>query len=104
MKHLGPLALFAALTIAWTWPLSLHLGNAIPGDPEKPVITSGVRLGTPAGTTRGFGVAEFKEIAGMIVEVVESVGAKGEEGDAAVEARIRERARALCHRFPIYNA
>ena len=76
--------------------------NAIPGDPEKPVITSGVRLGTPAGTTRGFGKAEFKDIAEMIIEVVEAIGAKGDEGDAAVEARIRDRARALCRKFPIY--
>ena len=77
--------------------------NAIPGDPEKPVITSGIRLGTPAGTTRGFGVAEFKEVAGLIIEVLDGIAAKGEEGDPAIEASVRERARALCHRFPIYN-
>ncbi len=78
--------------------------NAIPFDPEKPFVTSGVRLGTPAGTTRGFGVAEFKYVAEMIVEVLDGIAAKGEEGDPAVEARVRERATALCHRFPIYQS
>jgi glycine hydroxymethyltransferase len=78
--------------------------NAIPFDPEKPFVTSGVRLGTPAGTTRGFGKAEFKDVAEMIVEVLDGIATKGEEGDQAVEARVRERAKALCHRFPIYNS
>ena len=76
--------------------------NAIPFDTEKPAITSGVRLGTPAGTTRGFGVAEFKEIGKLIVEVVEAVAKHGEEGDAAVEASVRARVGELCRRFPIY--
>jgi glycine hydroxymethyltransferase len=76
--------------------------NAIPFDTEKPAITSGVRLGTPAGTTRGFGVAEFKEIGKLIVEVVEAVAKHGEEGDAAVEASVRARVAELCRRFPIY--
>jgi glycine hydroxymethyltransferase len=76
--------------------------NAIPFDTEKPAITSGVRLGTPAGTTRGFGVAEFKEIGKLIVEVVDAVAKHGEEGDAAVEASVRTRVGELCRRFPIY--
>jgi glycine hydroxymethyltransferase len=76
--------------------------NGVPFDTEKPAITSGVRLGSPAGTTRGFGVAEFKEISNLIVEVIDAVAAKGEEGDAAVEASVAARARDLCHRFPIY--
>jgi glycine hydroxymethyltransferase len=76
--------------------------NGVPFDTEKPAITSGVRLGSPAGTTRGFGVAEFKEIGNLIVEVIDAVAAKGEEGDAAVEASVAARARDLCHRFPIY--
>jgi glycine hydroxymethyltransferase len=77
--------------------------NAIPFDTEKPAITSGIRLGSPAGTTRGFGPAEFKEIGKLIVEVVEAVAAKGEEGDPAVEASVAARVADLCKRFPIYQ-
>jgi glycine hydroxymethyltransferase len=78
--------------------------NAIPGDPEKPAITSGIRLGSPAGTTRGFGAAEFRDIGKMIVEVVDSIsGRNSEEGDAAVEEAVRNRVLALCRRFPIYQ-
>jgi glycine hydroxymethyltransferase len=76
--------------------------NAIPFDTEKPAITSGVRLGTPAGTTRGFGVSEFKEIGKLIVEVVDAVAKKGEAGDPEVEASVRSRVADLCGRFPIY--
>jgi glycine hydroxymethyltransferase len=76
--------------------------NAIPFDTEKPAITSGIRLGTPAGTTRGFGPAEFKEIGKLIVEVVDAVAKKGEAGDAEVEASVRSRVADLCRRFPIY--
>jgi glycine hydroxymethyltransferase len=77
--------------------------NAIPYDPEKPFVTSGIRLGTPAGTTRGFGVAEFQEIGRLIVEVIDSVSGKNsEEGDPAVEAAVAKKVRALCERFPIY--
>ncbi|MGZ5986904.1 MAG: serine hydroxymethyltransferase [Caulobacteraceae bacterium] len=77
--------------------------NAIPYDPEKPFVTSGIRLGTPAGTTRGFGVAEFQEIGRLIVEVIDSVSGKNsEEGDPAVEAAVASKVRALCERFPIY--
>ncbi|MGA0925018.1 MAG: serine hydroxymethyltransferase, partial [Lutimaribacter sp.] len=63
--------------------------NGIPFDPEKPTVTSGVRLGTPAGTTRGFGEAEFRQIADWIVEVVDGLAANGEDGNAEVEARVR---------------
>jgi glycine hydroxymethyltransferase len=77
--------------------------NAIPFDTEKPAITSGIRLGSPAGTTRGFGPAEFKEIGKLIVEVVDAVAKKGEDGDAAVEASVAARVGELCRRFPIYN-
>ena len=76
--------------------------NAIPFDTEKPAITSGVRLGTPAGTTRGFGISEFKEIGKLIVEVVDAVAKKGETGDPEVEASVRSRVADLCRRFPIY--
>jgi glycine hydroxymethyltransferase len=77
--------------------------NAIPFDPEKPFVTSGIRLGTPAGTTRGFGVAEFQEIGKLIVEVVDSISGKNsDEGDAAVEAAVARKVEALCERFPIY--
>jgi len=76
--------------------------NAIPFDTEKPAITSGVRLGTPAGTTRGFGVAEFRDIGKMIAEVIDGLAAKGEEGDPAVEESVKNRVLELCRRFPIY--
>ena len=76
--------------------------NGIPFDTEKPTITSGVRLGTPAGTTRGFGEAEFRLIADWIVEVVDGLAANGEEGNAEVEAAVRAKVEALCEKFPIY--
>jgi glycine hydroxymethyltransferase len=76
--------------------------NAVPFDPAKPMVTSGVRLGTPAGTTRGFGVAEFQTVGRLILEVLTALKASP-EGDAAVEARVREDVRALCARFPIYG-
>jgi glycine hydroxymethyltransferase len=75
--------------------------NAVPFDTEKAVITSGVRLGSPAGTTRGFGTAEFREIGKLIVEVVDAV-AKNESGDAQVEQSVARRVSELCTRFPIY--
>jgi len=77
--------------------------NAVPFDTEKPAITSGVRLGSPAGTTRGFGVGEFREIGELIVEVVDALGQKGEDGDPGVENSVRERVRVLCNKFPIYR-
>jgi glycine hydroxymethyltransferase len=76
--------------------------NGIPFDTEKPTITSGVRLGTPAGTTRGFGEEEFRQIARWIVEVVDGLAANGEEGNGAVEAKVKAEVEALCQRFPIY--
>ncbi len=77
--------------------------NGIPYDPEKPMITSGVRLGSPVGTTRGFGTAEFREIGLMIGEIVNGIMKNGEAGDGQVEARVKEQATALCRRFPIYG-
>jgi glycine hydroxymethyltransferase len=76
--------------------------NGIPFDPEKPMVTSGIRLGSPAGTTRGFGVAEFQEVGRMISEVLAGLAKNGEEGNADVEAKVRAEAIALCDRFPIY--
>jgi glycine hydroxymethyltransferase len=77
--------------------------NGIPFDPEKPTITSGVRLGTPAGTTRGFGVAEFRFVGKLINEVLSGLAENGEAGNGAVEASVRERVIELCGRFPIYG-
>ncbi len=77
--------------------------NGIPFDPEKPMVTSGLRLGTPAGTTRGFGEAEFRDIADMIIEVIDGIAANGEDGNGAVEAAVKAKAEALCARFPIYD-
>ena len=77
--------------------------NGIPNDPLPPVKTSGIRVGTPAGTTRGFGTAEFREIGNMVADVLDGLAKKGEKGDAEVEAAVRERVRALCARFPIYK-
>ena len=76
--------------------------NGVPFDPQKPAVTSGVRLGTPAGTTRGFGADEFRDIGRMIVEVLDGLAKNGDAGDAQVENRVREEAVALCRRFPIY--
>jgi len=76
--------------------------NGIPFDPEKPTITSGVRLGTPAGTSRGFGIAEFRQIGEMIAEVLDVLSQKGVEADAAVEASVRDKVKRLISRFPIY--
>ena len=76
--------------------------NGIPFDPEKPFVTSGIRLGTPAGTTRGFGEAEFRQIADWIVEVVDGLAANGEEGNGAVEAAVKAKVEALCEGFPMY--
>lgn len=77
--------------------------NGVPFDPEKPMVTSGIRLGAPAGTTRGFGEAEFRDVGRMIAEVLEGLAKNGEAGNGAVEAKIKEEATALCKRFPIYS-
>ncbi len=77
--------------------------NGIPFDPEKPFVTSGVRLGTPAGTTRGFGEAEFREIGQLIAEVLDGLkAANSDEGNAAVEAAVKKKVVALTDRFPLY--
>jgi glycine hydroxymethyltransferase len=77
--------------------------NGIPFDSEKPTVTSGVRLGTPAGTTRGFGVAEFTEIGELIVEVVDGLAANGAEDNGAVEAKVKAQVARLCAGFPLYQ-
>lgn len=77
--------------------------NGIPFDPEKPFVTSGIRLGTPAGTTRGFGQGEFREIGRLIVEVLDGLrSSNSDDGNAEVEARVKEKVIALTDRFPIY--
>jgi glycine hydroxymethyltransferase len=78
--------------------------NGVPFDPEKPTITSGIRLGTPAGTTRGFGIAEFQEIGRLIIEVMDGLTENGPDRNDAVEASVRRRVAALTERFPIYQA
>jgi glycine hydroxymethyltransferase len=77
--------------------------NGIPFDTEKPTITSGVRLGTPAGTTRGFGETEFRQIGRWITRVVDGLAASGEEGNAEAEAAVKAEVADLCSRFPIYQ-
>jgi len=77
--------------------------NGIPFDPEKPTITSGIRLGTPAGTTRGFGVSEFRQIGDMIADVLDVLSQNGVEQESSVEAAVREKAKRLVARFPIYQ-
>ncbi|MEM1133335.1 MAG: serine hydroxymethyltransferase [Pseudomonadota bacterium] len=77
--------------------------NGVPFDPLPPLKTSGIRIGSPAGTTRGFGPAEFRAIADMIADVLDGLREKGEAGDPAVEADVRARVEALCDRFPIYS-
>ena len=76
--------------------------NGVPFDPEKPTVTSGIRLGSPAGTTRGFMEDEFRQIADWIIEVVDGLAANGEDGNAEVEAKVKAEVEALCGRFPIY--
>ncbi|MDW4551706.1 serine hydroxymethyltransferase, partial [Defluviimonas sp. D31] len=76
--------------------------NGVPFDPEKPFVTSGIRLGAPAGTTRGFGEAEFRQIARLIIEVVDGLAANGEDGNGAVEAKVKAEVATLCARFPLY--
>ncbi|NDV99969.1 serine hydroxymethyltransferase [Salipiger sp. PrR002] len=77
--------------------------NAIPNDPQKPFVTSGIRLGTSAGTTRGFREAEFELIGSLILRVIDALS-HNPEGDAEVEAKVRAEVRALCDDFPIYSA
>lgn len=77
--------------------------NGVPFDPEKPMVTSGVRLGTPAGTTRGFGQAEFRQVGEMIVEVLDGLAANRDD-NTTIESAVRARVEELCRRFPIYPA
>jgi glycine hydroxymethyltransferase len=76
--------------------------NGIPFDPEKPTVTSGIRLGSPACTTRGFGIAEFRQVGDLIGEVVDVLSQKGVEEDSLVEGAVRGKVRRLLDRFPIY--
>ena len=77
--------------------------NGIPFDPEKPTVTSGIRLGTPAGTTRGFGIAEFRQVGDMIVEVLDVLSQKGTSEDSLTEGAVRDKVKTLILRFPIYQ-
>ncbi|WP_425104099.1 serine hydroxymethyltransferase [Ancylobacter sp.] len=77
--------------------------NGIPFDPEKPMVTSGVRLGTPAGTSRGFGVAEFQQVGDMIAEVLDVLSQKGVDEDSLVEAAVRGKVADLLARYPLYS-
>ena len=76
--------------------------NGIPFDPQKPFVTSGVRLGTPAATSRGFGVSEFAKVGQLIVETLDGLAAHGEPGNGEVEAKVRADVAELTRRFPIY--
>jgi len=76
--------------------------NGVPFDPEKPTVTSGLRLGSPAGTTRGFKETEFRQIGNWIVEVVDGLAANGADGNEAVEAKVRSEVAQMCDRFPLY--
>jgi glycine hydroxymethyltransferase len=78
--------------------------NGIPFDTEKPTITSGIRLGSPAGTTRGFGEVEFRQIGDWITRVVDGLAANGEDGNTRSRQQVRAEVEALCERFPIYPA
>ena len=77
--------------------------NGIPFDPEKPSVTSGIRLGTPAGTTRGFGIAEFRQVGDLAADVLDALSAKGSDEDAQAEAAVRDKVKRLVARFPIYG-
>jgi glycine hydroxymethyltransferase len=76
--------------------------NGIPFDPEKPTITSGIRIGSPAATSRGFGVAEFTRVGELVVEALDGLAKNGESGNAGVEAVVRDKVAELTRRFPIY--
>jgi glycine hydroxymethyltransferase len=76
--------------------------NGVPFDPEKPMVTSGIRLGTPAATSRGFGVAEFKKVGELIVETLDGLAKNGDEANASVEESVKQRVHELTRRFPIY--
>jgi glycine hydroxymethyltransferase len=77
--------------------------NGIPFDPEKPMVTSGIRLGTPAAPTRGFGSTEFKQVGDMIVEVLAVLSQMGVDEESLIEAAVRDKVKTLLGRFPIYQ-
>jgi glycine hydroxymethyltransferase len=77
--------------------------NAVPNDPEKPAITSGIRVGTPAATSRGFREAEFRQVAELMVEVLDGLKQNGEDNNGAIERAVRDKVKALTARFPIYQ-
>jgi glycine hydroxymethyltransferase len=77
--------------------------NGVPFDPEKPMVTSGVRLGTPVGTTRGFGADEFTRIGNLILKVLDGLAANGPDGNGKIEAEVKDEVLALCRRFPVYG-
>ena len=76
--------------------------NGIPFDPEKPFVTSGIRVGTPAATSRGFGTAEFEQVGSLIARTLDGLAEAGEAGNAAAEASVRDEVKAIVARFPIY--
>ena len=76
--------------------------NGVPFDPEKPAVTSGIRLGTPAATSRGFGLAEFKKVGELIAETLDGLAKNGDTGNASVEAKVKAEAQQLTGRFPVY--
>jgi glycine hydroxymethyltransferase len=76
--------------------------NGVPFDPQKPMVTSGIRLGSPAATSRGFGTAEFAKVGRLIVETLDGLAVNGESGNVAVEAKVRSHVAELTRRFPIY--
>ena len=77
--------------------------NGVPFDPEKPFVTSGIRLGSPAATTRGFGEDEFKQVGELIIEVLDGLKENGKDGNVDVEEAVKAKAKALCANFPIYS-
>ena len=76
--------------------------NGVPFAPEKPMVTSGIRLGSPAATTRGFGEEEFRQIGDWIIQVVDGLAQNGEDGNTDIENRVKEEVKTLCDQFPIY--
>ena len=76
--------------------------NGVPFDPEKPAVTSGIRLGSPAGTTRGFDENDFRQIGRWIIEVVDGLAENGEEGNSAVEEKVKSEVATLCAKYPLY--
>ena len=77
--------------------------NGVPFDPEKPMVTSGIRLGTPAATSRGFGIGEFRQVGELIVETLDGLARNGDAANDAVEAAVRDKVHDLTRRFPIYG-